>query len=119
MVCSSFTVIQAVRSTGVRTMRKGPLSAVTMLVVPAAVAAFVAASPAHIIRIANGSEVNGREGQGSGVNGREGQGSSNRGTDLKGRVDEAADLGALTLRTIRLPDGRVLDLARERPLVAR
>jgi hypothetical protein len=40
-------------------------------------------------------------------------GTSVQGGDPSGREAEAVDLGALALRAVRLPDGRVLPVARE------
>jgi hypothetical protein len=46
-------------------------------------------------------------------NGTSFQGVGLQGGDPSGREAEAVDLGALALRAVRLPDGRVLPVARE------
>jgi hypothetical protein len=56
----------------------------------------------------NGTSFQGQSLQGVGL-----QGVGLQGGDPSGREAEAVDLGALALRAVRLPDGRVLPVARE------
>lgn len=61
----------------------------------------------------NGANLNGLGAQGASLNGFGSQGQGVQGSNPSGRKAEAADLGALALRAVRLPDGRVLPVARE------
>ena len=93
--------------------------------------------PVHAATVNNTASVNGSQPQGTSFNGIRMQGSSYQGSTLQGeqyqgverrdvshqgqgvqgtnpsgRVAKAADLGAVALRAVRLPDGRVLRVTR-------
>jgi hypothetical protein len=61
----------------------------------------------------NGLRINGANLKGFGAQGTSFQGTGPQGGDPGGRGAEAVDPGALALRAVRLPDGRVLPVARE------
>jgi hypothetical protein len=83
-----------------RTTSRG-LAALAMLAIGAGQLLAPAAQAG--LRLDNGTSFQGQSLQGVGL----------QGGDPSGREAEAVDLGALALRAVRLPDGRVLPVARE------